>query len=87
MVTLSDLEIIQKKLLSSVIDLRFNLMSKFKLKPESIVFLRGAQEEMFSKLLQLQLAPNPTEIIEWMFDHGVNETLNHMVFLRMKSKI
>ena len=34
-------------------------MSKFKLKPESIVFLRGAQEEMFSKLLQLQLAPNP----------------------------
>ena len=48
-----------KETLSSVIDLRFNLMSKFKLKPESIVFLRGAQEEMFSKLLQLQLAPNP----------------------------
>ena len=33
-----------KETLSSVIDLRFNLMSKFKLKPESIVFLRGAQE-------------------------------------------
>ena len=40
-----------KETLSSMIDLRFNLMSKFKLKPESIVFLRGAQEEMFSKLL------------------------------------
>ena len=51
-----------KETLSSVIDLRFNLMSKFKLKPESIIFLRGAQEEMFSKLLQLQLAPNPNEI-------------------------
>ncbi len=51
-----------KETLSSVIDLRFHLMSKFKLEPESIVFLRGAQEEMFSKLLQLQLAPNPTEI-------------------------
>ena len=63
-----------KETLSSVIDLRFNLMSKFKLKPDSIVFLRGAQEEMFSKLLQLQLAPNPTEIVEWMFDHGVNNT-------------
>ena len=55
-------------------------MSKFKLNPESIVFLRGAQEEMFSKLLQLQLAPNPAEIIEWMFDHGVNRTLNSYGF-------
>jgi len=64
-----------KETLNSVIDLRFNLMSKFKLKPESIVFLRGAQEEMFSKLLQLQLAPNPAEIVEWMFDHGVNKTI------------
>ena len=64
-----------RETLSSIIDLRFNLMSKFKLKPESIVFLRGAQEEMFSKLLQLQLAPNPSEIVEWMFDHGVNNTI------------
>tara|TARA_Y100001935_G_C17289724_1_gene502538 strand:+ start:15 stop:608 length:594 start_codon:yes stop_codon:yes gene_type:complete len=55
-------------------------MSKFKLKPESIVFLRGAQEEMFSKLLQLQLAPNPTEIVEWMFDHGVNSTVKSYGF-------
>ena len=65
-----------KETLSSVIDLRFSLMSKFKLKPESIVFLRGAQEEMFSKLLQLQLAPNPTEIVEWIFEHGGNKTLS-----------
>ncbi len=69
-----------KETLSSVIDLRFNLMSKFKLKPENIVFLRGAQEEMFSKLLQLQLAPNPSEIIDWMFDHGVNKTINSYGF-------
>ena len=69
-----------KETLSSVIDLRFNLMSKFKLKPESIVFLRGAQEEMFSKLLQLQLAPNPSEIVEWMFEHGVNKTINSYGF-------
>ena len=69
-----------KETLSSIIDLRFNLMSKFKLKPESIIFLRGAQEEMFSKLLQLQLAPNPSEIIEWMFDHGVNETIKSYGF-------
>ncbi len=69
-----------KETLSSVLDLRFKLMAKFKLKPESIVFLRGAQEEMFTKLLQLQLAPNPTEIIEWMFEHGVNKTINSYGF-------
>ena len=69
-----------KETLSSVIDLRFKLMSKFKLKPESIVFLRGAQEEMFSKLLQLQLAPNPIEILEWMFEHGVNKTIESYGF-------
>ena len=65
-----------KETLSSVINLRFKLMSKFKLKPDTIVFLRGAQEEMFSKLLQLQLAPNPTEIVDWIFEHGVNKTIN-----------
>ena len=69
-----------KETLSSVIDLRFNLMSKYTLTPESIIFLRGAQEEMFSKLLQLQLAPNPAEIVEWMFEHGVNKTVNSYGF-------
>ena len=69
-----------KETLSSVLDLRFNLMSKFKLKHDSIVFLRGAQEEMFTKLLQLQLAPNPEEIVEWMFEHGVNKTVNSYGF-------
>ncbi len=69
-----------KETLTSVLDLRFRLMSKFKIKPESIIFLRGAQEEMFSKLLQLQLAPNPSEIIDWMFEHGVNKTLNSYGF-------
>ena len=75
-----------KETLNSVIDLRFNLMSKFKLKPDSIIFLRGAQEEMFSKLLQLQLAPNPTEILEWMFDHGVNETIKSYGFSESEVK-
>jgi len=69
-----------KETLSSVIELRFNLMSKFKIKPESIIFLRGAQEEMFSKLLQLHIAPNPSEIVEWMFDHGVNQTIKSYGF-------
>ena len=62
--------------LSSVIDMRLKLMSKFYLNPEDIVFLRGAQEEMFLKLLQLQTAPNPNEILLWMYEHGVNKTID-----------
>ena len=64
-----------KEIISSIVRLRFNLMSKYKLQPSEIVFLRGAQEEMFSKLLQLQIAPNPIEIIDWMFEHGVDKSL------------
>ena len=75
-----------KETLSSVIDLRFDLMAKFKLKPNSIIFLRGAQEEMFSKLLQLHLAPNPAEIVEWMFDHGVDKTIKSYGFSQEEVK-
>ena len=64
-----------REIISEVLSLRFDLMAKFNLNPEDIIFLRGAQEEMFSKLLQLQTAPNPLEIIEWIFSHGVDQTL------------
>ncbi len=40
-----------------------------------IVYLRGGQEEMWQKLLQLQLAPNPREIMTWMLSQGVGATL------------
>lgn len=40
-----------------------------------IAFLRGAQEEMWQKLLELQFAPNPREVLPWMLDHGVDKTL------------
>ena len=64
-----------KEIITDVLNLRFSLMAKFKLNHEDIVFLRGAQEEMFSKFLQLQIAPNPREIIDWIFSHGVDQTL------------
>ena len=71
-----------KDTITSIVKLRFELMSKFKLKPEEIVFLRGAQEEMFNKILQLQIAPNPPEIIHWIFEHGVDKTLESYGFSR-----
>ena len=64
-----------KETLSKILELRFDLMAKHTLGPNDIIFLRGAQEEMFNKLLQLQIAPNPEEIIRWLFEHGVDKTL------------
>src|SRR6266851_5749149 len=43
--------------------------------PGDIAFLRGGQEEIWQKLLQLQFAPNPREVLQWMLDHGVGATL------------
>jgi serine/threonine protein phosphatase 1 len=41
-----------------------------------LVYLRGSQEEMWQKLLELQFAPNPVEVLAWMLDHGVGATLS-----------
>jgi serine/threonine protein phosphatase 1 len=41
-----------------------------------IAYLRGSQEEMWQKLLQLQFAPNPREVFGWMIEHGVGATLS-----------
>lgn len=40
-----------------------------------VAFLRGAQEEMWTKLMQLHLAINPAEVLEWMLPRGLGATL------------
>lgn len=40
-----------------------------------VIYLRGAQEEMLQKLLQLQFATDPRGVLEWMLQQGVEETL------------
>lgn len=40
-----------------------------------LVYLRGVQEEIWQKLFQLQFAPNPEEVLQWMLHNGVAETL------------
>ena len=42
---------------------------------DDVVFLRGAQEEMWQKLLQLQFAPNPPDVLKWMLDQGIGTTI------------
>ncbi|CAO3417908.1 hypothetical protein [Azospirillum endophyticum] len=40
-----------------------------------IVYLRGQQEEMWQKLLQLHFAPDPRTVLDWMLRQGVAPTL------------
>ena len=37
---------------------------------DDVVYLRGAQEEMWQKLLQLQFAPDPSVVLRWMLRQG-----------------
>lgn len=43
--------------------------------PEDVVYLRGQQEEMWRKLLQIQFASSPADVLAWMMDHGIAATL------------
>ncbi len=42
---------------------------------DNVTFLRGSQEEMWQKLLNIQFAPNPKEVLEWMNNQGIGQTL------------
>ena len=37
----------------------------------SVIFLRGAQEEMWHKLLRLQFALTPLAVLDWMLERGL----------------
>lgn len=43
--------------------------------PEHLVYLRGAQEEMWQKLLQLQFAPDPPQVMRYLLANGVVPTI------------
>lgn len=47
---------------------------------DDIVFLRGAQEEMWWKLMQLQFAPEPAAILSWMAERGIESFLTALGF-------
>ena len=58
-----------------LIAFRRELLSVPGMMPQDIVFLRGAQEEMWQKLLQLQLPMNPPDVLGWMMERGVIATI------------
>ncbi len=45
------------------------------MKPEDIVYLRGGQEDMWQRLIQLQFCTNPVDMFLWMLGNGMGATL------------
>jgi hypothetical protein len=58
-----------------LLDFRRALIAMPGMLATDIVYLRGGQEEMWSKLLQIQFAPNPVEVMQWMMGQGALPTL------------
>lgn len=43
--------------------------------PSDFVYLRGGQEEIWDKLMQLHFAPNALDVLLWMYGNGLTKTL------------
>jgi serine/threonine protein phosphatase 1 len=52
--------------LDEILYFRRTLMAVPGVEDDDIVFLRGRQEELWSKILQLQFAPNACQVVEWI---------------------
>jgi len=61
---------------NSVMSFRRLMLARPNALVQDVVILRGAQEEMWQKLLQLQFAVNPAEVLDWMLEQGVGATLD-----------
>lgn len=61
--------------IDEILTFRRHLLSKRGIIPSDITYLRGAQEEMLQKLMQIHFAPNPSDILLWMLGNGLSSTL------------
>ncbi len=65
-----------KETLDEIITFRRLILSIPAVIPSDITYLRGQQEEILSKLLELPFAQNPENIYNWMLSNGLAETLD-----------
>jgi serine/threonine protein phosphatase 1 len=61
--------------IDEILRLRRVLLARPGFEPWDFAFLRGAQEEMWQKLLQLHYAVGPLEVFDWMLRQGIEPTL------------
>jgi serine/threonine protein phosphatase 1 len=63
------------RIIDELLAFRRYLLSMPSMISSDFVYLRGVQEEIWSKLLQIQFAPNPSEVLKWMLERGAAETI------------
>ena len=56
--------------------LRSKFISNYASETIDVVFLRGQYEELLDKARQLHISPNPKELVEWMYDRGLDSILS-----------
>lgn len=61
--------------LDELIAFRRRIIAMPRMFVDDVVYLRGCQEEMWHKTLQLQFATNPGEVLKWTLGQGLGATL------------
>lgn len=61
--------------LNEILTFRRLILSFSGVFPNDLVYLRGAQEEIFEKLWQLHFAPDAEKVLLWMLGNGLSPTL------------
>lgn len=64
-----------RETLDAVLRFRLHVLALPHSDANDVIYLRGGQEEMWQKLLQLQFASDPRGVLEWMLAQGVGPTL------------
>lgn len=64
-----------RQTIDEILDFRLAVMAQPGGFACDVALLRGSQEEMWQKLLQLQFAVSPRDVLQWMLDQGVGATL------------
>jgi serine/threonine protein phosphatase 1 len=61
--------------LNEILTFRRIILSTLGVFPDDLIYLRGAQEEIFEKLWQLHCAPQAEQAFLWMLGNGLSATL------------
>jgi hypothetical protein len=64
-----------RETLDALLNFRLHYLARPHSEADDIVYLRGGQEEMWQKMLQLQFATDPRGVLEWMLAQGAGPTL------------
>lgn len=62
--------------IDEILTFRRMVLSKPGMMPHDFIYLRGQQEEMWEKLLQIQFAPNPEDVLLWVLGNGLRPTFD-----------